>query len=130
MRLVYVSVPVDALKRSELKMLMEEAAALLDPAEWEPVFNHTARNLPEDDSQRFWKHVSKSMLLLGECDAVIFTPGWNYFPYWVCSVEFAAAIRSGKRCMYSWRDANGKLRLLEQDYDHIPPYPERREKHD
>jgi len=126
MRLAYVSVPVDALKRSDSKKLMEETAAVLDPAEWVPVFNHVACNLPEDDPQRLWKHLSKSMQLIGECEAVIFSPGSNYFPYWVCSVEFEAAIRAGKRCMHSWRDAERKLHLLEADFDHIPPYPERR----
>ena len=114
-QLVYVSVPVDMLTWEQAKRLQAETAGVLDPATQEPVFNNAALNGPDDDPQRAWKHLSKAMLLIGECDAVIFPPGWHGFG-WVCSVEQDAALRSGKRCLYTYRDSSGALRLLEMGH--------------
>lgn len=108
---VYVSIPVEYLTWEQAKSLQAEVAGLLDPETQEPVFNNAALNGPEDDPQRAWKHLSRAMTLIGECDAVIFPPGWHGFG-WVCSVEFEAAIRTGKRCFYTWRDSSGTLQLL------------------
>ena len=107
---VYVSVPVDMLTKEQAKKLQMEVAGLLDPETQEAVFNNAAYDAPEEGSQRVWKHLSASMLLLGECDAVLFAPGWDYFPHFVCSVEFEAAIRAHKKCLYCWRDAERNLR--------------------
>jgi len=108
--LVYVSIPVEVLTWEQAKKLQAEVAALLDPETQEAVFNNAALNGPDDDPQRAWKHLSKAMLLIGECDAVLFAPGWNHFPHFVCSVEFEAAIRAHKKCLYCWRDAERNLR--------------------
>lgn len=112
MKLVYVSVPVDALNREDAVKVMEETASLLDPSEWIPLFNRTALDLPEDDPQRLWKHLSQSMLLLGECDALLFSPGWDFYPCWVCSAELDIALRAKKHVLYTWRDADRTLHLL------------------
>ena len=112
---VYASIPVDMLTWEQAKRLQAEIAGALDPETQEPVFNNATLNGPEDDPQRAWKHLSRAMTLIGECDAVIFPPGWNGFG-WVCSVEFEAAIRTGKRCFYTWRDSSGSLRLLEMGH--------------
>ena len=99
---VYVSVPVDMLTREQAEKLAHETAALLDMEKQEPVFN-LGLDAP-------WEHLSRAMRLLGECDAVLFAPGWDYYPHFVCSVEFEAAIRAHKKCLYCWRDAERNLR--------------------
>ena len=109
---VYVSVPVDMLTREQTEKLRTEVAGLLDPETQEPVFNNAVFDAPDDDPQRTWKHLSRAMTLIGECDAVLFAPGYDLYPYFVCSVEFEAAIRAGKRCFYAWRDASGTLQVL------------------
>ena len=106
---VYVSVPVDMLTREKAEKHQAEVAGVLDLETQEPVFNRAALN--GDDPRRVWKHLSEAMLLLDGCSGVIFSPGWNGFGQ-VCSVVFEAAIRAGKRCFYTWRDASGTLRLL------------------
>jgi len=113
---VYVSVPVDILTREQAEKLQTEVAGILDSETQEPVFNSAACDTPEDDPQRLWRHLSASMLLLGECDAVIFAPGWDFYPSFVCWVEFEAAIRSGKRCFYTYRDSSRSLRLLDMGH--------------
>ena len=110
--LVYVSIPVDMLSWKQAKRLQADVAGLLDPEKQEPVFNNAALNGPEDAPQRAWKHLSRAMTLIGECDAVIFPPGWNRWPGWICPVEQDATLRSGKRCLYTYRDSSGTLRLL------------------
>lgn len=109
---VYVSIPIDMLTWQQAKSLQAEVAGVLDSETQEPVFNNAALNGPEDDPQRVWKHLSRAMTIIGECDAVLFAPGHNLHPYFVCSVEFEAAIRAGKKCLYTYRDADKKLRLL------------------
>ena len=99
---VYISVPVDMLTREQAEKLAHETAALLDKEKQEPVFN-LGLDAP-------WEHLSRAMHLLGECDAVLFAPGWRNFPYFACSVEFEAAIRAHKKCLYCWRDAERNLR--------------------
>ena len=69
---VYISVPVDMLTRKQAEKLAHETAALLDMEKQEPVFN-LGLDAP-------WEHLSRAMRLLGECDAVLFAPGWDYFP--------------------------------------------------
>jgi len=108
---VYVSIPVDMLTKEQAQRLQAEVAGLFDPEMQEAVFNNAAYDAPDDDPQRVWKHLSEAMLLLGGCSGVIFSPGWNGFGQ-VCSVVFEAAIRAGKRCFYTYRDAFGTLRLL------------------
>ena len=111
---VYVSVPVDMLTREQAKRLRAEVAGLLDPETQEAIFNEAVCDTPEDDPMRLWRHLSASMLLLGECDAVIFAPGWNYYNHChACWIEFEAAIRSEKKCLYVWRDAEQKPQLLD-----------------
>lgn len=105
---VYVSVPVDMLTREQAVKLAHETAALLDMEKQEPVFN-LGLDAP-------WEHLSRAMRLLGECDSVFFAPGWDYYPHFVCSVEFDAAIRSGKRCFYTYRDSSRSLRLLDMGH--------------
>ena len=112
---VYVSVPVDMLTREQAEQLQAEVAGVLDRATQEPVFNRAVFDAPEGEPLRLWWHMSEAMLRLGKCDAVIFPPGWHGFG-WVCSVEFEAAIRTGKRCFYTWRDSSGTLRLLEMGH--------------
>lgn len=109
---VYVSVPVDMLTREQAQRLQAEVAGVLDPEKYEPVFNRAAFDAPEDDPQRLWAHLSKAMLLLSECDAAIFPPSWGGWPGWVCPVEQETALRSGKKCLYTYRDSTGKLTLL------------------
>ena len=109
---VFVSIPVDMLEREQAESLMAEVAGVLDPATQEPVFNRAVFDAPEDGPLRLWRHLSETMLLLGRCDAAIFPPNWNRWSGWVCSVEWEAALRSDKRCLYTWRDVAGKLRLL------------------
>ena len=99
---VYVSVPVDMLTREQAVKLAHETAALLDMEKQEPVFN-LGLDVP-------WEHLSRAMRLLGECDAVLFAPAWRHFPCFVCLVEFEAAIRAHKKCLYCWRDAERNLR--------------------
>ena len=113
--LVYVSIPVEVLTWEQAKKLQAEVATLLDPETQEAVFNNAALNGPDDDPQRAWKHLSRAMTLIGECDAVIFLPGWNCYK-WICPVEFEAAIRSGKRCLYTYRDSSRSLRLLDMGH--------------
>ena len=110
---VYVSAPVDMLTREQVEKLQAEVAGVLDPETQEPVFNRALEDAPEDDPQRLWAHLSKTMLLLSECDAAIFPPSWEDWPGWVCPVEWETALRSGKRCCYTYRDSSGTLRLLE-----------------
>lgn len=105
---VYISVPVDMLTREQAVKLAHETAALLDMEKQEPVFNL--------DLDAPWEHLSRAMRLLGECDSVFFAPGWDYYPHFVCSVEFEAAIRSGKRCLYTYRDSSRSLRLLDMGH--------------
>ncbi len=109
---VYVSIPVDMLSWKQAKRLQADVAGLLDPEKQEPVFNNAALNGPEDDPQRAWKHLSRAMTLIGECDAVLFAPGHSLYPFFVCSVEFEAAIRAGKKCLYAWRDPDKGLHRL------------------
>ena len=109
---VYVSVPVDMLTRKQAKKLQAEVAGVLDPEKYEPVFNRAAFDAPEDEPLRLWWHLSEAMLRLGKCDAAIFPPSWEDWPGWVCPVEQDAALRSGKRCLYTYRDSTGKLTLL------------------
>lgn len=109
---VYVSVPVDMLTREQTEKLQAEVAGVLDTEKQEPVFNRALEDAPEDDPQRLWAHLSKTMLLLSECDAAIFPPSWEDWPGWVCPVEWETALRSGKRCCYTYRDSTGKLTLL------------------
>ena len=112
---VYVSVPVDMLTREQAEMLTAEVAGVLDPETQEPVFNFAAFDAPDDDPQRAWKHLSRAMTFIGECDAVIFSPGWNGCGG-ICSVEFEASIRAGRRCFYTYRDADRKLCLLDMGH--------------
>lgn len=114
--LVYVSIPVEILTQEQAKELQAEMAGLLDTEMQQAVFNNAAYDAPDDSSQRLWKHLSSAMLLLGECDAVLFGPGWDYHPSFVCWVEFEAAIRTGKKCLYVWRDIDKKLRLLNMNH--------------
>ena len=114
--LVYVSVPVDMLTREQTEKLRTEVAEVLDLETQEPVFNNAVLNGSDDDPQRAWKHLSRAMTLIGECDAVLFAPGYNLYPYFVCSVEFEVAVRAGKRCFYTYRDASGTLQLLDMGH--------------
>ena len=114
--LVYVSVPVDMLTREQTEKLRTEVAEVLNLETQEPVFNNAVLNGSDDDPQRAWKHLSRAMTLIGECDAVLFAPGYNLYPYFVCSVEFEAAVRAGKRCFYTYRDASGTLQLLDRGH--------------
>lgn len=109
---VYVSVPVDMLTREQAEKLQAEVAGVLDPEKYEPVFNRAAFDAPEDEPLRLWWHLSEAMLRLGKCDAAIFPPSWGGWPGWVCPVEWETALRSGKRCCYTYRDSTGKLTLL------------------
>ena len=113
---VYVSVPVDMLTKEQAQRLQAEVAGLLDPERQEAVFNNATYDAPESDPLKLWRHLSASMLLLGECDAVLFAPGWDYHPHYVCWVEFEAAIRSHKKFLYVWRDEQKKLRLLDMNH--------------
>ena len=114
---VYVSIPVDMLTREQVKRLQVEVAGLLDPEMQEAIFNEATYDTPEDAPLRLWRHLSASMLLIGECDAVLFAPGWNYYNHChACWIEFEAAIRSEKRCLYVWRDEGGKLQLLDMPH--------------
>ena len=114
--LVYVSLPVEHLTREQAEKLMAEVAGLLDHETQEPVFNRAAFDAPEDDPLRLWWHLSAAMLLLGKCDAVIFGPGCWFYPALTCPTEFDAAIRHGKTCLRTWRDADGKLHLLDMPH--------------
>lgn len=109
---VYVSVPVDMLTREQTERLQTEVAGLLDPDTQEPVFNRAVFDAPEDEPLRLWWHLSEAMLRLGKCDTAIFSPGWNRWPGWICHVEQETALRSGKHCLYTYRDSSGTLRLL------------------
>ena len=109
---VYVSVPVDVLTKEQAKQLQVEMTGLLDTEKQEADYHRAAYDAPEDEPLRLWWHLSASMLRLGKCDAAIFPPGWNRWPGWICPVEQDAALRSGKRCFYTWRDSSGTLRLL------------------
>ena len=120
----YVSLPVDMLTCEQMEKLQAEVAGVLDLEAQEPVFNRAALN--GDDPQRMWKHLSEAMILLGGCSGVIFSPGWNGFGQ-VCSVVFEVAIRAGKRCLYTYRDSSGTLRLL--NVGHCGG-PEKREEED
>lgn len=113
---VYISIPVEVLTKDQAKELQAETADLLDTETQEAVFNNAAFNGLDDDPQRMWKHLSKAMLLIGECEAVLFGPGWDYHPSYVCWVEFEAAIRTRKKCLYVWRDAEKKPRLLNMNH--------------
>lgn len=113
---VYVSVPVDMLTREQAERLQAEVAGVLDPATQEPVFNRCAYDAPEDNPLGLWWHLSEAMLRLGKCDTAIFSPGWNRWPGWICHVEQESALRSGKRCLYTYRDSSGTLRLLEMGH--------------
>ena len=111
---VYVSVPIEILTWEEAKRLQAEVAGLLDPETQEPVFNDSALDLPEGDPQKSWKHLSNSMRLLGECDAIIFDSSKWFYPALIAPVEFDAAIRHNMTCLHTWRDADKKLRLLDK----------------
>ena len=124
---VYVSLPVDMLTCEQMEKLQAEVAGLLDSETQEPVFNSAALKGLEDDPQRAWKHLSRAMTIIGECDAVIFSPGWNRWPGWICPVEQDAALRSNKRCLYTYRDSSGTLRLLNMGHC---GGPEKREEED
>ena len=109
---IYISVPVDLLTKEQAKSLRAEVAGLLDPEAQEAVFNDAAIDGP----QRTWTHLSKAMLLIGGCDAVIFSTGWDFWPGLTCFVELEAALRSGKQCLYTYRDSAGKLCLLKMGH--------------
>lgn len=113
---VYVSLPVDMLTREQAERLQAEVAGVLDPATQEPVFNKAVFDAQEDEPLRLWWHLSEAMLRLGKCDAAIFPPGWNRWPGWICHIEQESALRSGKRCLYTYRDSSGTLRLLEMGH--------------
>lgn len=113
---VYVSLPVDMLTREQTERLQTEVAGVLDPATQEPVFNKAVFDAPEGEPLRLWWHLSEAMLRLGKCDTAIFSPGWNRWPGWICFVEQETALRSGKRCLYTYRDSSGTLRLLEMGH--------------
>lgn len=110
--LVYVSIPVDMLTREQVEKLQAEVAGVLDLETQKPVLNRAVFDGPDDDPLRLWRHLSVSMVHLGKCDAAIFPPGWNRWPGWICLVEQETALRSGKRCFYTYRNSTGKLCLL------------------
>ena len=112
---VYISVPVDVLTKEQAKQQQVEMAGLLDTEKQEADYHRVAYDAPEDEPLRLWWHLSASMLHLGKCDAVLFAPGWNCFG-WICAVEFEAALRSGKRCLYTYRDSSRSLRLLDMPH--------------
>ena len=113
---VYISVPVDVLTKEQAKQLQVEMAGLLDTEKQEADYHRAAYDAPEGEPLRLWWHLSASMLRLGKCDAVLFAPGWNYYPSFVCWVEFEAAIRSEKKCLYVWRNAEQKPQLLDMPH--------------
>ena len=60
--------------------------------------------------ERLWKYLACGMLLLKDCEAVLLPPAYLDLRSGAPAVEFRAALYK-KRIMYSYRDADRKLRL-------------------
>ena len=123
---VYMSIPVEMLDREQAGKLYGEMAALLAEHGHEGVSNPAALKLPEDDPKRVWKHLACAMLLMPDCQGVLFAPAYLDLRTKAPAAEFHAALGGGKRLMYTYRDADRKLALTP---DSLAPrgmkYPEK-----
>lgn len=108
---VYMSIPVEMLDREQAGKLYGEMAALLAEHGHEGVSNPAALKLPEDDPKRVWKHLACAMLLMPDCQGVLFAPAYLDLRAEAPSVEFHAALRNGMQCLYSYRGADRRLEL-------------------
>ena len=105
----YMSIPVGMLDAAQSKRLCGEMAELLTKHGFEAVSNPAAlQDAPEDE--RHWKYLACGMLLMKDCEAVLLPPAYLDLRSGPCAVEFRAALYK-KRIMYSYRDADRKLRL-------------------
>ena len=105
----YMSIPVGMLDAAQSKRLCGEMAELLAEHGFEAVSNPAAlQDAPEEE--RHWKYLACGMLLMKDCDAVLFSPAYLDLRAGPPAVEFRAALRN-KMIMYSYRDADRKLRL-------------------
>ena len=123
---VYMSIPVEMLDASQAEKLYAEMSALLAERGFEAVSNPAALKLPEDDQKRVWKHLACAMLLMPDCQGVLFAPAYLDLRTKAPAVEFHAALGGGKRLMYTYRNADRKLALTP---DSLAPrgmkYPEK-----
>lgn len=121
---VYMSIPVEMLDASQAEKLYAEMSALLAERGFEAVSNPAALQPPSPD--RVWKHLACAMLLLKDCGGVLFSPAYLDLRTEAPAVEFHAALGSGKRLMYTYRNADRKLALTP---DSLAPrgmkYPEK-----
>ena len=121
---VYMSIPVEMLDAAQAEKLYAEMSALLAERGFEAVSNPAALQPPSPD--RVWKHLACAMLLLKDCGGVLFSPAYLDLRTKTPAVEFHAALGGGKRLMYTYRDAERKLRLT---LDSLAPrgmkYPEK-----
>lgn len=106
---VYMSIPADMLDAGQAGRLYAEMSALLAEHGFEGVSNPAAAQPPSPD--RRWKHLACAMLLLKDCEGVLFAPAYLDLRTSVPAVEFYAALGKGMRLMYTYRDAERKLRL-------------------
>ena len=123
---VYMSIPVEMLDASQAEKLYAEMSALLAERGFEAVSNPAALKLPKDDPKRVWKHLACAMLLMPDCQGVLFAPAYLDLRAETPSVEFHAALRNGMQCLYSYRGADRRLELTP---DSLAPrgmkYPEK-----
>ena len=121
---VYMSIPVEMLDAAQSEKLYAEMSALLAEHGFEGVTNPAALQPPSPD--RVWKHLACAMLLLKDCEGVLFSPAYLDLRTGAPAVEFNAALGSGKRLMYAYRGADRKLALTP---DSLAPrgmeYPEK-----
>lgn len=120
----YMSIPVGMLDAAQSKRLCGEMAELLAEHGFEAVSNPAAlQDAPEEE--RLWKYLACGMLLLKDCDAMLFPPAYLDLRSGPCAVEFRAALYK-KRIMYSYRDADRKLRLTQDSLaERGMKYPEK-----
>lgn len=106
---VYMSIPVEMLEPADAEKLYAEMSALLAEHGFEGVTNPASMQTPSPD--RVWKYLACAMLLLKDCEAVLFAPAYLDLRTGAPAVEFHAALGGGKQLMYTYRDADRKLTL-------------------
>ena len=120
----YMSVPIGMLDAAQSKRLYAEMAGLLAEHGFEAVSNPAALQ-DASEEERLWKYLACGMLLLKDCEAVLLPPVYLDLRSGPCAVEFRAALYK-KRIMYSYRDADRKLRLTPDSLaERGMKYPER-----